>query len=91
VGAGYIPVAAVIGQEHPIAFHRCEEGLNLRRIAADVDARPEPEARAHRRPIRVGVIAGIVPGRPQVGFLGDVCRKSQGVPDLAGLDFVKAN
>src|SRR4051794_662636 len=46
--AGDVPVGAVVGEEHPVALQRGEDDPGLRAVAADVDARLEPDAEAHR-------------------------------------------
>ena len=46
---GDVVGGAVVGEDHPVALQRGEDHPRLRPVAADVDARLEAEAEAHRR------------------------------------------
>ena len=56
--AAHEPGRPVVGQNHPVLLQRAQDHLVLRREAADVEARLEPEPRAHGR------IGGAAASRP---------------------------
>ena len=89
-GAADVPGRAVVGQDHPVALERLEHDARLRREAADVEARLQPDAQAHRRERRVGRVARVVPGRIDEGAARLGRGEAERVVDRAGGDLVVA-
>ena len=81
---------AVVREHHPVLLERAEDDLVLRREAADVVARLQPEPRAHGR---VGGAAGrgLVARRPDVRVGGSRRREADDMVDLARGDLVVAD
>ena len=69
-----VPGRAVVGEDHPVALERLEHDARLRREAADVEARLEPDAQAHRRQRRVVRVARVVARRVDVGAAASAAR-----------------
>ncbi len=81
---------AVVGEHHPVLLQRSEDHLVLRREAADVVARLQPEPGAHRR-IRGAAGPGLVARRPDVGTGRPRGGEADDVVDLARRDLVVAD
>ncbi len=81
--AGHEPVAAVVGDDHPVALHRGQDHPRLRRERRDVERGLEPHAHAHRRAVGARVAARVVrsPARRTPG--ASARREPQRVADLA--------
>ena len=83
--AADVPVGAVVGDDHPVALQRVEHDPRLARERPDVEARLQADAQAHRRQVRVGERARVVPGGVEVGAARPLDGEAERVVDHAAL------
>ena len=89
--AGDVHRRTVVGEDEAVLFHGVEDDLISGRIAGDIEAGFEAEARAHGE--RVGVAGGgseVRSGRNETGA-GILQRETNGVMDGACGDFIVTN
>src|SRR5437899_2623189 len=88
--AADVPVRAVVRDDHPVALERDQDDSRLAWEAADVEARLQADAQAHRRQIGVGERARVVAGRVDVRAAGVLDGEAERVVDDAALGLVVA-
>ena len=85
------PVAAVVGDDHPVLLERVEHDARLAGERRHVEARLESQAQPHRREVGVGARRRVVRRRVQIGLLRLRHREAQRVVDVTARHLVVAD